>query len=134
MCCCWAAAASNPHGFSPPVLGLGNEEEDGSLLLRRVSQGIRDLTGALNAAQDQLQRAAEGRQQLVLEKQRLEGRLEEANGALREAQIERLRLKEAETQRDAFRIQAEAQQQSLEQQALLIDGLKQRCITLEAEK
>ncbi|KAL8453432.1 hypothetical protein Emed_000870 [Eimeria media] len=168
---------------------LISQEEDTALLLRRVSQGIRDLTGALEAAQEQLQRAsvhrkcsssnsasssnssssshrgsnsisstsstssssssgfsdwvmdvlsklggADGRQQLLLEKQRLEARLEEANGALREAQAERLRLKEAEGQRDAFRIQAEAQQQSLEQQALLIDGLKQRCITLEAEK
>ncbi|KAL8271619.1 hypothetical protein Esti_004424 [Eimeria stiedai] len=111
-----------------------SEEEDSSLLLRRVSQGIRDLTGALVAAQEQLQRAAEGRQELLLEKQRLEARLEEANGALREAQAERLRLKEAEGQRNALRIQAEVQQQSLEQQALLIDGLKQRCITLEAEK
>ncbi|KAL8441655.1 hypothetical protein Emag_006987 [Eimeria magna] len=78
--------------------------------------------------------SADGRQQLLREKQRLEARLEEANGALRKAQAERLRLEEAEGQRDAFRIQAEAQQQSLEQQALLIDGLKQRCISLEAEK
>ncbi|KAL8425849.1 hypothetical protein Efla_007270 [Eimeria flavescens] len=78
--------------------------------------------------------SGEEKQQLLLAGQQTEGKLQEAEWALKAAAAEAHRLADAEAQRDAFRLQLEAQQQSLEQQAFLIDGLKQRCSTLEAEK
>ncbi|OEH79419.1 hypothetical protein cyc_05412 [Cyclospora cayetanensis] len=88
----------------------GTEDEDGSSLVRRVSDGLHQLLGSLDASQQQLKRALAG------------------------TLADRQRLQEIERHRDALRVQTEAQQQSLDQLAALIDGLNQRCNTLEAER
>ncbi|CDJ42948.1 hypothetical protein, conserved [Eimeria tenella] len=107
---------------------------DKTSIVDRVSCGIHHLFNSFEHSQQQLQCASECIQQLQKEKQQLEKQLMDARVALREAEAERQKHDETKKQRDALTAQTEAQQRSLEQQALLIDGLKQRCCTLEAER
>ena len=51
--------------------------------------------------------SAEGRQQLLWERQQMEARLAQAAVAARETEIAKQKLREAEAQRDALRVQTE---------------------------
>ncbi|CDI80831.1 hypothetical protein, conserved [Eimeria acervulina] len=110
------------------------QEEDKKSLTGTVSAAIRKLLAALDHAQEQLQQASECMQQLQQEKQQTEEQLARTRLSLHAAERECLRLQQLDKQRETLALQAQAQQRTLKQQALLIDGLKQRCSTLEAER
>ncbi|CDJ31536.1 uncharacterized protein EMH_0067620 [Eimeria mitis] len=102
--------------------------------MKSISSAVRCLLAAHQQAQQQLQQASERMQQLQQEKQQTEEQLSRVCLSLRSAEAECCRLQQLDRQRETLALQTQAQQRSLEQQAVLIDGLKQRCSTLEAER